>query len=160
MASRAELTLMPGDEIKELDGVPLKTYAQMQLGIAAKRDQAVVLSVRRKNAAPDEPLTKITIEPNHFRTLGLRMAIGQIKAIQRGSPWADGKLKEGDTITHILSPEQRTIGVDLDPLQLPDYYSSLRFAGRRSSRQSEAAKSVGGQSDARTARRSRRPGSR
>lgn len=126
-ASRAEPSLMPGDEIRELDGVSLKTYAEMQMGIAAKRDQPVVLSVRRKNAQPNAPLTKITIEPNHFRTLGLRMAIGQIKAIQRDSP-ADGKLKEGDTITHILSPEQRTIGVDLDPLQLPDYFA--RFAGQ------------------------------
>jgi regulator of sigma E protease len=126
-ASRAEPPLLAGDEIKELDGVPLKTYAEMQLGIAARRDQDVVLSVRRKNTAPDAPLTKITIEPNHFRTLGLRMAIGQIKAIQHNSP-AAGKLKEGDTMTHILSPEQRTIGVDLDPLQLPDYFA--KFAGQ------------------------------
>ena len=126
-ASRAEPPLLPGDEIKELDGARLKTYAEMQMGIAAKRDQDVVLSVRRKNDLPDVPLTKITIEPNHFRTLGLRMAIGQIKAIQHSSP-ADGKLKEGDTMTHILSPEQRTIGVDLDPLQLPDYFA--KFAGQ------------------------------
>jgi regulator of sigma E protease len=126
-ASRAQPPLLPGDEIKELDGVPLKSYAEMQMQIAAKRDQTVVLSVRRKNANPDAPLTEIKIEPNHFRTLGLRMAIGQIKAIQRESP-ADGKLKEGDTLTHILSPEQRTIGVDLDPLQLPDYFA--KFAGQ------------------------------
>jgi regulator of sigma E protease len=126
-ASRAEPPLLPGDEIKELDGVPLKTYAEMQLGIAAKRDQPVVLSVRRKKDPPEAPLTKITIEPNHFRTLGMRMAIGQVKAVQRDSP-AYGKLKEGDTITHILSPEQRTIGVDLDPLMLPDYFA--KFAGQ------------------------------
>jgi regulator of sigma E protease len=54
----------------------------------------------------------------------MRMAIGQIKAIQRGSP-ADGKLKVGDTITHLLTPEQKTIGVELDPLQLPDYFAGL-----------------------------------
>ncbi len=96
----------------------------MMLKLAAKRDKAVVLGVRRKNAGPDAALTKIEIQPNHFRTLGLRMAIGPISAIQAGSP-AEGKLKEGDTITHILSPEQLTIGVELDPLKLPDYFASL-----------------------------------
>lgn len=126
-ASRAEPPLLPGDEFKELDGIPLHSYAEMQNLLAAKRDQTVEFSVRRKDAASDAPLTKIKIEPNHFRTLGLRMAIGQIKAIQRGSP-AEGKLKPGDTMTHILAPDQKAIGVDLDPLQLPDYFASL--AGR------------------------------
>lgn len=123
-ASQAKPPLLPGDEIKELDGVALKSYADMLLKLALKREQAVELAVRRKGAPADAPLTKIEIQPNHFLTLGLRMAIGQVMAVQAGSP-AQGKIKEGDTITHILSPEQRTIGVELDPLKLPDYFASL-----------------------------------
>jgi len=123
-ASEAQPPLLAGDEIKELDGEVLNSYVDMLLKLAAKRDQAVVLGVRRKNAPPDSALTNIEIQPNHFHTLGLRMAIGPVSAIQAGSP-AEGKLKEGDTITHILSPAQLAIGVELDPLKLPDYFASL-----------------------------------
>jgi regulator of sigma E protease len=43
--------------------------------------------------------------------------------VQSGSP-ADGKLKPGDTITHILEPDQKIIGVEFDPLRLPDYFAA------------------------------------
>ena len=123
-ASRATPAFEPGDEIKKLDDVELHSYADLANELSARRAETVEFGVRRKGASPDSPLTKITVEPNHFRTLGLRMAIGQIKAIQRGSP-AEGKLKPGDTITHILVPEAKTIGVELDPMQLPDYFAKL-----------------------------------
>jgi regulator of sigma E protease len=122
-ASRAEPPLLPGDEIIELDGSPIDSYAQLQLGLARQRDKTVVLGVRRKGTGKDAPLTEITIAPNHFRTLGLRMAIGQVTAVQPGSP-ADGKIKPGDTITHIVAPDQKVVGVEFDPLQLPDYLSA------------------------------------
>lgn len=121
-ASDADPPFEPGDEIVELDGQKLDNYAQLQLALAKRRDRTVEFGVRRKGARPDAPLTRITVKPNHFRTLGLKMQIGQIKAIQHGSP-AEGKLKPGDKLTHIVAPEQRTIGVDLDPMQLPDYFA-------------------------------------
>jgi regulator of sigma E protease len=123
-ASQAQPPFQAGDEIKELDGVALESYADLAHELAVRRDRAVEFGVRRKEAAPDAPLTRITVGPNRFRVLGMRMAIGQIKAIQRGSPAAD-KLRVGDTITHILTPDQKTIGVDLDPLRLPDYFAAL-----------------------------------
>jgi regulator of sigma E protease len=123
-ASQAQPPFEPGDELKELDGHELDDYAQLAQELAVQRDRTVEFGVRRKGAAKDAPLTRIKVGPNHFRVLGMRMAIGQIKAIQRGSP-ADGKLKVGDTITHILSPEQKTVGVELDPLRLPDYFAGL-----------------------------------
>jgi regulator of sigma E protease len=126
-ASKAEPPFEPGDELRELDGTPLTNYAQLAHELAVRRDRSVVFGVHRKGAAKDAPLTKIPVGPNHFRVPGMRMAIGQIKAIQRGSP-AEGKLKVGDTITHVLEPEQKTIGVELDPLQLPDYFAA--FAGQ------------------------------
>ncbi len=123
-ASRAEPPFLAGDELKEIDGEEIRDYADLQLKLAAKRDKPVDVAVRRKGAAADAPLTTISVEPNHFRTLGLRMAIGQIKAVQSGSP-AENKLHEGDTITHIVLPEKKTIGVELDPLKLPEYFASL-----------------------------------
>lgn len=122
-ASRAEPPFKPGDEIKAIDGVAMKDYGDMVRILAEHRDRDVEFAVRRKGAAPDAPLTKISVGPNHFRTLGMRMAIGKIKAIQRGGP-AEGKLKVGDTITHILAPDQKAIGADIDPLQLPDYFAA------------------------------------
>ncbi len=128
-ASLAEPPFKPGDEIKQLDGVVLKDYAELARELAVGRDRSVDFAVRRKGALPDAPLTKITVAPNHFRTLGMRMAIGNIKAIQHGSPAdGEGKLRVGDTITHILAPEQKIIGAEIDPLRLPDYFASL--AGR------------------------------
>jgi regulator of sigma E protease len=126
-ASRATPPFEPGDELKTLDEVELHDYADLAWELSARRAKTVEFGVRRKGAPADAPLTRIKVEPNHFRTLGLRMAIGQIKAVQKGSP-AEGKLKPGDTITHILSPESKTIGVELDPMQLPDYFAGL--AGR------------------------------
>jgi regulator of sigma E protease len=126
-ASRAEPPLKPGDEIRELDGVTVPDYPTLQRVLAEKRDRTVEFGVRRKGEAQDAPLTRISVEPNHFRTLGLHMEIGQVTAIQRGSP-AEGKFKVGDKITNILAPEQRTVGADLDPLRLPDYFAAL--AGR------------------------------
>ena len=123
-ASRAEPPFLPGDELKTLDEVKLENYADLARELSNRRAETVEFGVRRKGASPDSPLTMIKVEPNHFRTLGLRMAIGQIKAIQRNSP-ADGKLQPGDTITHILAPEAKTIGVELDPMQLPDYFAAL-----------------------------------
>ena len=123
-ASQATPPFLPGDEIEEIDGERLKDYAEMQEKLSARRARTVEIGVRRKGAAPDAPLTQISVGPNHFRTLGLHMDIGQIKAVQKGSP-AEGKLKPGDKITHILAPEQKTIGVELDPLKLPDYFAAL-----------------------------------
>lgn len=122
-ASSAEPPFEPGDRIREIDGVKLHDYGELQREVAERREHTVHFGVQRKGQPNDAPLTTITVQPNHFRTLGMHMEIGQIKAIQRGSP-AEGKLRPGDKLTHILKPEQRTIGSDLDPMQLPDYFAA------------------------------------
>lgn len=122
-AARAEPALLPGDQICEIDGAPVSNFAELKLALAARRDQTVVLSVRRKKDRRDAPLTKISIEPNPFRSLGLRMAIGKISAIQQGAP-AEKDLRVGDTITHVFeNGEARGVGVDIDPLRLPDFFA-------------------------------------
>lgn len=122
-AASAEPPLREGDRICEIDGTAVDNYAELKQALASKADQTVVLAVRRKAEPDSSPLTKISIAPNHFRTLGLRMAIGKIKAIQRGSP-AEKDLRVGDTITHVVDDgAEKRVGVDIDPLRLPNLFA-------------------------------------
>jgi regulator of sigma E protease len=122
-ASRAKPPFEPGDTLVELNGQPLADYAALARGLAIHRSETVTFGVRRKGAKTEDALVAVNVEPNHFRTLGLKMAIGQITAIRRGSP-AENKLKRGDTITHIVAPDAKAVGVEIDPLQLPDYFAA------------------------------------
>jgi regulator of sigma E protease len=123
-ASLAEPPFQPGDELREIDGEKLEAYADLQRTLAVKRDKTVQIGVLRKGEPENGPLTKITVGPNHFRTLGLKMAIGRIKAIQRGSP-AEKGLLPGDTITHVKEEagDWLPVGVSIDPLRLPDWFA-------------------------------------
>lgn len=121
------------DQIMQVDEVKVHDYSELQAVLSARRDKTVDVFVRHKGEADDQPLHKSTVAPNHFRTLGLRMDIGKIAAIQRkspadkeGVPGATNKLQVGDKITHVISDNrERSVGIDLDPLQLPDYFASL-----------------------------------
>lgn len=132
-ASKATPEFQPGDEIRQVDDEPVQDYSELQAALAAKREKTVEISVRRKGETEDQPLTRISVGPNHFRTLGLRMDIGKITAIrqhspaaQEGAPATKSKLRVGDKITHVISDDrERSVGSDLDPLQLPDYFASL-----------------------------------
>jgi regulator of sigma E protease len=113
-----------GDQLREIDGVALSSYADLQKILAAKRDSRVEIAVKRKGSDEEAPLTRIEVAPNYFRTLGLTMAIGRIKSIQRGSP-AEKVLNVGDTITHVVDEDGRSlrVGIDLDPMRLPNYFA-------------------------------------
>ena len=136
-AGNAEPKFEPGDEIRRIDDVPVEDYAQLQAVLSARRDKPVDVYVARKDRSASESgqesLHKHTVGPNNFRTLGLRMDIGKIAAIQEGSPaapegapTAKTRLQVGDKITHVISDSrERSVGIDLDPLQLPDYFASL-----------------------------------
>lgn len=125
-AAAAKPPFKPGDEIRKVDDVEIESFAHLQNTLAAKRDKTVEISVRRKGDAADK-LQAISVGPNRFHTLGLRMDIGKIASIQNDSPAAMSKqLKVGDKITHVIVDGQvRPVGIDLDPLQLPDYFASL-----------------------------------
>ncbi|MBS0263543.1 MAG: site-2 protease family protein [Planctomycetes bacterium] len=125
-AARAEPPFAPGDTIVELNGIDLKNdYTRMAQELAVHRSEPVTFGVRRKGASSTDPLTEIRVEPNHFRTFGLKMAIGQITAIRRGSPAERAGFAVGDTITQIKEPEALVVGTDIDPLQLPEYFAGL-----------------------------------
>jgi regulator of sigma E protease len=123
-AANANPPFQGGDEIREIDGEAVGGYADLQRLLSDKRDRTVEIGVRRKGAGAGAPLTKITVGPNHFRTMGVRMAIGKISAIQADSPATRSGFIVGDTITHVgADPDQLAVGADIDPLKLPDYFA-------------------------------------
>jgi len=121
-ASRAEPPLAAGDEIAAIDGAPVSSYSEMMSQFARKRDREIVLTVRRREKAAEAPQTvDVKIGPNYFRTLGLRMEVGKIGAIQKGSPAAGSELQIGDKITYIIvDGRELAVGTQLDPMRIPD----------------------------------------
>jgi regulator of sigma E protease len=127
-ASRATPPFMPGDLVVEVDGVPVTKYSEMAGEFARKRDKTLNITVRRmeKNGKPAEQTTAISVEPNRFRDLGIKMEIGKIAAIQEGSPASKSDLRQGDKITHlIMDGRERPVGPDIDPLRLPDLLDKM-----------------------------------
>jgi regulator of sigma E protease len=122
-ASRAQPPLEPGDEIVAVDGQEFGgSFSGMMNLFARKRDQAITLTVKRSQGeGKDTKTVEIKVEPNYFRTLGLRMEIGKIAAIQQGSPAARSELQPGDKITYVITDEgEMAVGSQLDPLRIPD----------------------------------------
>lgn len=119
-ANKAEPGFKQGDTIRTIDDQPVENFAQMQRMLAAKSSQTVKAGVTRKGAAESD-IVEITVGNNPFHTLGLWMDIGPIEAIQKGSPADRAGLKVGDKITHI---DGQDVGKALNPLRLPNYFSS------------------------------------
>lgn len=131
-AAAASEEFLPGDTVQEINGKKVADYYEFIKEMELVRDKAVEVTVLRpsntaRHAPADETpnLVKIKVEPNPIRTLGLRMDIGQISAIRKGSP-ADGQLQIGDRITHVETAKgKQAIGTDLDPLRLPKALGEL-----------------------------------
>ncbi len=63
----------------------------------------------------------ISVPPAQVRSVGLWMAVGPIKSIQKGSQAEQAGLKPND---QIVAVDDQLVGKDIDPLQLPNYFSS------------------------------------
>ena len=120
-AARAKPALKPGDRIVMIDGVKVDNYQQLLSGLAEHPDKPLQLTVDctvpaeggKRDAVETSKLVNVTVPTQPMRTLGLVMTMGEITAIQDGSP-ADGKLKAHD---RILKIDGKPID---DPMRLPD----------------------------------------
>ncbi len=120
-ASRAKPALKGGDRIVMIDGVKTDNFQQIMAGLAEHPDKPLQVTVeckvpvegRKGNELETSKLVDVTVPPQPIHTLGLLMAMGEIAAIQDGSP-ADGKIKVGDKIIKI---DGRPID---DPMRLPN----------------------------------------
>jgi regulator of sigma E protease len=120
----AAAPLKPDDRLVALgpEGEPPVKVADAQdyhRLLARWSDRPLVFVFERKVAhdarsatATNEPVT-LSLPPNHFVDLGLRLAIEPIASIQRGSPADEAGFRKGDRIVKVGDDER------FDPMRLP-----------------------------------------
>lgn len=122
-AAKANPAIEPGDVLKRVGDTDVSSFAEVREILALRRAEPLELQFERTDKKTNAVSTvTTTIEPQPFRTFGLRMEIGPISAIRRESPAAVAGLAIGDKITHV---NDRDVGKDIDPLRLPDLLASL-----------------------------------
>jgi regulator of sigma E protease len=121
-ASRAKPTLQKGDRIVTADGVAVENYPQLNTYLAEHPDKPLQLTVectvpeegRKAGGAETSKLVGVSVLPQPMRTLGLVMTMGEIVAVQDGSPAAVAGIQTHDRVVKIDGKP-----VD-DPMLLPD----------------------------------------
>lgn len=127
-ASRAEPSFLPGDRIRRVNGQSLERFADLRKILTERRDESLTFEVARDGAADSSAaeLVQITVEPQRFRSIGVRVAAGKISDIQRDSPADRQGLQTGDRILTVQSPDSDQpldVGRTIDPLLLPDWFA-------------------------------------
>lgn len=124
----------PIDSMVTIDGQQLNSHRKLRAYLALHRDAPITVTVQRSAAKPgDQPGSaeqtesiEIQVPPNPMRRLGLVMTMGEISAIQAGSPAAEAGIKPGAKIHKIdlQPPAEREQPPKLvgpgDPMTLPD----------------------------------------
>jgi regulator of sigma E protease len=109
-----------GDKIVQIDEAPIKNYAQISAALVRRPNRKLAVTVARaaEDAAgrPTGRTERLTIQvaPNPMRTLGLVMKMGEVTALQAGSPAVAAGIRPGDLI---LKVEGKPVA---DPLKLPE----------------------------------------
>ncbi|MGA2062179.1 MAG: site-2 protease family protein, partial [Thermoguttaceae bacterium] len=104
-----------------IDGLKVENYQQLMACLTEHPDKPLQMTVectvpaegRNRDAMDASKLVNVAVPTQPMRTLGLVMSMGEITAVQDGSP-ADGKLKARDLILKIDGKP-----ID-DPMRLPD----------------------------------------
>jgi regulator of sigma E protease len=114
-AGRAEPAFEPGDTVRTIDGVAVKTYAELLAELSRKPSAALTIGVDRQVKGSETPeRAEITLPPQPRRVTGITIGPARITAVQEGSPAAASGLEPGDTI---LAVDGEPAG---DPLTLED----------------------------------------
>ncbi len=112
---QSEPPLENGDEIVAIGGEPAKTYGDLTRALARHPDQPLVIDViRGKTQKQAGERISVEVAPRPMRTLGLRMQMGAITAVQNDSPAAKAGLRAGD---RLIAIDDQPI---VDPIRLPD----------------------------------------
>jgi regulator of sigma E protease len=124
-AAHANPPLQPDDVVTAVDGEPVEDFAELSQLLSDRRAEPVTLTVVRteeeEGKASREQHLETVLPPAPFRTMGMRLDIGKIVAIQHDSPAARAGIVIGD---RLASVDGRDIGKDIDPLRLPDYFAA------------------------------------
>ena len=121
-AFRAKPALQPGDRIVMADDVKVDGLHQLNAYLAMHPDKPLQLTIectlpaenQKNNPLETSKLINVAVPPQPMRRLGLVMTMGQIAAIQDGSPAAAAGIKARDLLLKIDGKP-----VD-DPMLLPD----------------------------------------
>ncbi len=108
-----------GDRILKVNGVETPSYAAFQDQLVKRGTESATYTVLRKDGKSQ---VDIVVPPSLFRTLGFKLDAGQIASIQKDSPAHAVGLQVGDKLAKING---RSIGSDIDPLQIPDEMAKL-----------------------------------
>jgi len=114
-----------GDKIVAIDGQPVKDTQELLTALSAKRSESVEIQVERapENSQPGHEKTEtatLTVPAEPFMELGLKMGMGKIVALQKGSVAEKAGLRVGDRIAKI---DGRDVGVDLNPFRITETFS-------------------------------------
>ncbi|MBL4884086.1 MAG: site-2 protease family protein [Planctomycetaceae bacterium] len=115
---KASPPLEPNDRIVAINDQEIGGFSELQSVLAKLRAEEITFQIERTIGDKKTEKVEIKVGTQTFRTLGLWMDIGQIEAIQEGSPAEKAGLKVGDKIVSI---ENLDVGKDLNPLTLPEY---------------------------------------
>jgi regulator of sigma E protease len=121
-AAQAKPALQKGDRIVMVDGQTVENYKQLNSFLAENPDKTLRLTVacsvpgegENRDAVETSKLVDVSVPPQPMRRLGLVMTMGEIAAVQDGSPAAAAGIKAHDRLVKIDDKP-----VD-DPMLLPD----------------------------------------
>jgi regulator of sigma E protease len=105
----AKPALQNGDRIVMIDGVKVENFPELNAYLSEHRDKPLQLTVecavpvddKKQNALETSKLVNVAVQPQPMRTLGLVMTMGEITAVQDGSPAARAGIKAKDRILKI-----------------------------------------------------------
>ncbi len=109
-----------GDRIVQIDEVPIQNYGQINAELVRRANQKLAVTVERAveetagRATGKTRRVTIQVPPNPMRTVGLVMKMGEIKALQAGSPAAAAGIRPGDVIVKV---DGQPVA---DPMKLPE----------------------------------------
>jgi regulator of sigma E protease len=121
-ASRSKPRLQGGDRIVSINGEKIENVRQLRAYLGNNPGKPLEMTlestVQGEAGAPSRTtLNMVTVPPQPMRTLGLVMEMGEIEALQEGSPAEKAGLRLGDRILEI-------VGTPLeDPLRFPEFFA-------------------------------------
>ncbi len=126
----AEADFQFGDHIVAADGQPVKTTQDLLKIMNAKAAEPVEFTVLRKPEGTTEGKddkdvkrieAKVTVAPQPFMEVGLKMAMGKVVALQLDSVASKAGLKVGDRIAKVNGKD---VGNEIDPIRLTEVFSA------------------------------------
>lgn len=118
-ASKADFKF--GDKIVSIDEKPVETIQELMIALNEKVADPVTFEVLRKQKGSDPKKETVTVAPEPFMELGLKMAMGKVAALQLNSVASKAGLKVGDRIAKVNGKD---VGVDIDPFRLTEVFSA------------------------------------